>query len=346
MAGARDSQAVSALLPHVRAPLPQERALLPQERAILPPVGVPRTSVGETRGFDVSVLQGILAPKWPAILVPQLTELPIMPITSRGQSTGASSDTKRWGRIPAWWLDHPDLDADGLAVLAALSTFADEHGVCWPSQSTLADKLKRSRPTINRILQRLDALGLVAIERRRGRDGSRLSCLYRLRFSAADTPNAARAAAVAPADRDDSAAYIPCPAPSQEHLQPEQIPDSPAPRELAGSSEVPSGWVPTPADLSWAQDRHPDVDLAQHIEGFILRCHAHGYRYRNISAAWRAWLSQDVAAGTAPRQFARPALGRLTVRPAHGRETRGEQRFDAWATVAAELQRVPASSWV
>ena len=70
-------------------------------------------------------------------------------------SVAERPDTGRWGRIPAWWLEHPDLDADGFAVLAALATFADETGLCWPSQSTLAAKLKRSRPTINRILQRL-----------------------------------------------------------------------------------------------------------------------------------------------------------------------------------------------
>ncbi|MCW2240394.1 helix-turn-helix domain-containing protein [Azospirillum canadense] len=255
-------------------------------------------------------------------------------------------DTGRWGRIPAWWLEHPDLDADGFAVLAALATFADETGLCWPSQSTLAAKLKRSRPTVNRILQGLRDIGLVSIEHRRGRDGARLSCLYRLRFvqegeGALETAERA----VRTADRDDSVTNAPCPPPSQEHLHPEQIPDSLASGGREPVRDVPADWMPTADDLAWARGRHAEVDLGRHVEGFILRCQAHGYRYRDISAAWRAWLAQDAAAGKAPVLRNAPFAGVLAVPPSRTRETAAEQRFNAWAAAAAELrQRAAATS--
>ena len=256
----------------------------------------------------------------------------------------ASHGASRWGRIPAWWLDHPDLDADGFAVLAALATFADEQGVCWPSQSTLAAKLKRSRPTINRILQRLDDIGLVGIEHRRGRDGSRLSCLYRLRVEREGVP--AAKGAVRPVrveDRDDSVVNAPCPPASQEQLQSEQIPDSLASggHEPAQEmpAEVPAGWMPNADDLAWAGSRFGTVDLGQHVEGFVLRCQAHGYRYRDVSAAWRAWLVQDAAAGKAP---AMKTVSAATAAPTSGsgrtRENAAEQRVTAWMTVAARLK--------
>ena len=38
------------------------------------------------------------------------------------------------------------VDADRLAVMAALCTYADEAGFCEPSQATLARRLSRSRP--------------------------------------------------------------------------------------------------------------------------------------------------------------------------------------------------------
>lgn len=258
--------------------------------------------------------------------------------------TTTTESNNRWGKIPAWWLDHPDLDADGFAVLAALATFANENGVCWPSQSTLAAKLKRSRPTINRILQRLHDIGLVTIEHRRGRDGSRLSCLYQLRVAQTeeDVPRAAGNQAplrpVAAGDRDDSPVNAPCPAPSQEHRHPEQNPDSLASGGRGPACVVPADWMPNADDLAWARSGFGTVDLSRHVEGFVLRCQAHGYRYRDISAAWRAWLAQDVAAGKAPTVIPTPSGGTAAMSTSHARQSVAEQRVDAWMTVAARLK--------
>lgn len=274
------------------------------------------------------------------------------------QDASAAGGNARWGRIPAWWLDHPDLDADGFAVLAALSTYADEAGVCWPSQATLAAKLKRSRPTVNRILSRLEAVGLVTIEHRSSATGGRLTCRYRLRL----TPDGG----VPAVDNPDSSAHIPCPPASQEQLQPEQTPDSLQGRERDGQSaagqsaaersadgettrkrthpatEVPADWQPDAADRAWTAERFPGqpIDLDAHAELFVRRCQAHGYRYRDISAAWRAWLLQDVQAGRAPVQTGHP---QSSSRPA-ARKPEAEQRLAAWAAVAARLNAAPAPS--
>lgn len=268
-----------------------------------------------------------------------------------------TDSTSRWGRIPAWWLDHPDLDADGFAILAALATFADEHGVCWPSQSTLAAKLKRSRPTINRILQRLDDIGLVRIEHRRGRDGSRLSCLYRLRveqdgnMTAKEAPRPAAAGDVHAENRDDSVVNAPCPPASQEHFHSKQIPDSLATDGRGQKSDVPADWMPNADDLAWARNGFGTVDLGRHVEGFVLRCQAHGYRYRDISAAWRAWLIQDAVAGKAPAvrsAAAGASLAPSASPPARPRESAAEQRVNAWMTVAARLKdaKPESRSWL
>lgn len=249
----------------------------------------------------------------------------------------------RWGRVPAWWLDHPGLDADGFAVLAALATFADENGLCWPSQSTLATKLKRSRPTINRILQSLSDLGLVVIERRLGRDGSRLSCLYRLRLTH-DGKVTAATQAVGAVDRDDSSTNIPCPPASQEQLHSEQIPDSLTRREPEPVHVISPDWVPDSEDLAWAHRRFGEIDLDRHIESFVLRCQAHGYRYRDIGAAWRSWLLQDTTAGKAPMTKTNASTGAATTAMRHPRENPVEQRIKAWVAVAQRLQNASSPS--
>ncbi|MBY6265346.1 helix-turn-helix domain-containing protein [Azospirillum sp. 412522] len=264
-----------------------------------------------------------------------------MSLSTPHPTDGHPLDNRRWGRIPAWWLDHPGLDADGFAVLAALATFADDGGLCWPSQSTLAAKLKRSRPTINRIIQGLNDLGLVGVEHRRGRDGARLSCLYRLRFTPPDDESPGIAAADHPVpgtDKDDSITDIPCPPASQEQVHFKQIPDSHASGGREPAQAVPEGWMPTADDLAWARTRHAGIDLGRHVEGFILRCRAHGYRYRDVSSAWRAWLSQDAAVGKAPLSSSPSALPTMPGPPARP-PVLAEQRLGAWSAAAAELRR-------
>jgi hypothetical protein len=55
---------------------------------------------------------------------------------------------------------------------------------------------------------------------------------------------------------------------------------------------VPEDWTPSSADADWARARHPALDIAAFTENFVLSCRAKGYRYADISAAWRRWLNE------------------------------------------------------
>lgn len=280
--------------------------------------------------------------------------------THTRQTHAGQNNTRqnRWGRIPAWWLDHPELDADGLAVLAALSTYADEAGVCWPSQATLADKLKRSRPTVNRILGRLEALGLVGIEHRRSANGGRLSCRYRLALISSNGTQDGAGMDI-PAD---SSADSPCSAASHEQPEPEQIPDTLHRRADEGTSSssgagpepVAPDWTPPPADRHWAAERFPDIDVDRHAERFVQQCRAHGYRYRDPAAAWRSWLLQDAGrmaqqpaatvrgpSSRGPNERAARTTSRTTASGPNSAAANAEQRLSAWASVAARLNNTP-----
>ncbi|WP_247888723.1 helix-turn-helix domain-containing protein [Azospirillum brasilense] len=258
--------------------------------------------------------------------------------------SGPPADSGRWGRIPAWWLGHPAIDADGLAVLAALATYANARGECWPSQATLATALKRSRSTVNRILGHLAESGVIARESRRSASGGRLSCLYRLRLVPGDgaIPTAAAADGrtaipvtmppVQPSAKDVAPADSPCAGVRQKQPESEQTPDSHTSRGPAQA--VPDGWTPDAGDRAWAERRFAGVDLDRHAEGFRLRCQAHGYRYRDAGAAWKAWLTQDAAAGKAP--MLRPMSPATPARPASNVPV-PEQKLGAWMAAAAKL---------
>ncbi|AIB14826.1 hypothetical protein ABAZ39_23320 (plasmid) [Azospirillum argentinense] len=255
------------------------------------------------------------------------------------RESGPPADTGRWGRIPAWWLGHPAIDADGLAVLAALATYANARGECWPSQATLATALKRSRSTVNRILGHLAESGVIARESRRSASGGRLSCLYRLRMVPDDEPKTAPVAEartgtppVQPPAKDVAPTDSPCAPVLQKQPESEQTPDSHASRGPAQT--VPDGWMPDAEDRAWAESRFAGVDLDRHAEGFRLRCQAHGYRYRDTGAAWKAWLTQDAAAGKAP--LLRSTDRAATTRPAPAAPV-PEQKLGAWMAAAAKL---------
>ena len=267
--------------------------------------------------------------------------------------TQAAQRAGRWGRIPAWWLSHPEIDADGLAVLAALSTYVNNAGECWPSQSTLAEGLKRSRSTVNRILGHLAAAAVIEVEPRRSANGGRLSCLYRLRLEPGNGPIAnVGTTTVRQRHTDVATADSPCAGARQEHPESEQIPDSLAERRRDGGIDdraeeqarqeqtaqpVPVGWMPPAADLAWAHANYGMIDLAGHVEGFVLRCTAHGYRYRDAGAAWRAWLVQDAAARKAPLLPGSPAA--MGTPRATDKAAAARQQVAIWAGVADRVRR-------
>jgi hypothetical protein len=90
------------------------------------------------------------------------------------------AEVARWGKVQAWWLRHPDIDADHLSALAALATYADEARYCEPSQATLARWLKRSRPWVNRVIAELVGVRLLEKTTRSRPNGGTTSCRYRL----------------------------------------------------------------------------------------------------------------------------------------------------------------------
>lgn len=61
------------------------------------------------------------------------------------------------------------------AVLMAIANYADEDGMCWPSQEMLAADTELSRHTVMRCMETLEEQGMITRQRQHRGDGSRKS---------------------------------------------------------------------------------------------------------------------------------------------------------------------------
>lgn len=254
----------------------------------------------------------------------------------------------RWGKVPAWWLLHEGIDADRFCLLAAMATYADDEGLCDPSQATLARRLKRSRPWVNRVVARLAEEGFLEKTVRSRRNGGTTSCLYRLRLAPSSPGVAPATVGVAvsdsPSHRRDTSQ------PEAKHIQDSR----PATRRAGGAHEAEEAgappetdaepearrepdrdWLPCEEAVAEAQRLCPDADLDEHTARFVSRCRAKGYRYARLDDAWLDWLLTDRRDDRRTAQ-ASAVLG-IAARPPRRLRT-GEHRldrFDAWAAAAA-----------
>ncbi len=220
------------------------------------------------------------------------------------------------------WLTHPEVGADEVAVLAVLALHESKDHTCFPSQSLLAGMLGRSRPWICKVIGRLVELGLVIKQNRTRDDGGERSCLYRLVVP----DHALRHGNDTPSPDQNS----PCSDGDSVKTKPELIQDAhrtSAHEDLTviqiQAISPDEDWQPADSDLLWAMARYPTIDLQTATERFVTRSRAKGYRYRDMSAAWRSWLVDDVLNG-------RLGNPKSKVSAAHN-------RFAAWAGVAHKV---------
>jgi hypothetical protein len=85
------------------------------------------------------------------------------------------------------------------ALLLILANYADDQGICWPSQETLAKDTEQSVDTVQRQLRKLAELGLIETMKRPQGRGRWPSRTYQLNMLKSTEPqNAARPAEEAP----------------------------------------------------------------------------------------------------------------------------------------------------
>ncbi len=91
----------------------------------------------------------------------------------------------RFSIVPARAGEDRRLGPAALRVLAALGTFSDKDGWCWPSLTTLATQLSTRRQVVQRHVQELAKLGYIEIQHQNRSDGGNAANRYRLLFDRA-----------------------------------------------------------------------------------------------------------------------------------------------------------------
>jgi DNA-binding transcriptional ArsR family regulator len=84
----------------------------------------------------------------------------------------------RFAIVPTHWLENESLTQTDRIVLVALSSFADEHGYCWPSVSSIARRSGAAERTVQYSLKRLAELGAVRVAERSREQGGQTSNAY------------------------------------------------------------------------------------------------------------------------------------------------------------------------
>ena len=251
----------------------------------------------------------------------------------------------RWGKVPAWWLLHPAIDADKFCVLAALATYADDEGFCEPSQATLALRLKRSRPWVNRVIAELTTGCFLEKTMRTRRNGGTTSCRYRLNQIAPDPSATAVTGQTPVCHLADAPRHV------QDTNQPvsKQIQETQPTARAAvrqpheGLTEtiepVAEDWHPSQTAIAKALLVYPEADCQSHAVMFVARCRSKGYRYRpdTLDDTWLAWFIEDQR-----RDIARRSRGPLARLARPRQRDVGDDRFEAWA-IAAGSQPVSAT---
>lgn len=255
----------------------------------------------------------------------------------------AAGVSSRWGRVPVWWLQRDDVEADHVAVLAAMATHINEDGVCAVSQATLAALLKRSRPWVNRVIAELSKTGILEKTHRTGSNNASLANLYRLNLK---PPAAQEFAAGAPSHGGDTPCQpadtprhdvdiprhggdTPCqPADTEQSLNNKNTLTLTPARDSQDVIKITpeEGWRPAEEAILSARRVCPDVDIEASIVHFVAKSIANGYRYEasRTSNAWLAWLIEDAEA--------RQRRGRSNRRSRAGKAA--EDRFSAWGMAA------------
>lgn len=247
--------------------------------------------------------------------------------------------------------DDPNVGVDEIAVVAVLALHSDKNGVCWPSQGLIADILGKSRPWVCAVIARLVSIGMVEKTDRQRHDGGRRTSLYRLKAPpeiATSAVNIPESSARRADDKGSQSVDSGCHERDINKEPKENIQDSlsacahddesiVAVQEVPGVAAVPvrenkvavtpeADWQPNDEDLIYGLERFPEADLQEATERFVGRCRAKGYRYLDLSAAWRVWLAEDQAAERSRVSRFRHGVGQ--------RASAAERRFGVWASVA------------
>lgn len=181
--------------------------------------------------------------------------------------------------IPKSLYGNYGLDVNTWALFNALAHYANTDGFCFPSQSTLAHDLGRSRAWVNKYISKLVEIGLVEKEHRtRSSDNGNTSCGY-----------------IIPSIRDFHLSKNVTPPVMKNDINNEnQINKKLHSNDPSSLDNEQDRWEPSNDAIEEAKSINPNLDTQSHVERFKLKIKAKGYKYKDLNSAWLLWIREDL----------------------------------------------------
>ncbi len=226
-------------------------------------------------------------------------------------------------------VDDPQLGHAAFRVLACLGTYSDKDGWCYPSQATLAARLRITRQAVSKSIQQLAALGYLTIRQQYNADGGKRPSLYRLSLDRLEpmqphvdthaTPHCDHATSEVDTHATSEVAYnVPSERP---RITPQRTERSP--RQIRPTIDT---YQPGDALLEALGAERPDLNLALVADLWRDYHRERGTVIKDYDASLRRWIRNERARPRAPN-----------VRATH---TTGFSSDDAFAKNIARLKAV------
>lgn len=212
--------------------------------------------------------------------------------------------TTAFVRVPQWWLEIEEIDAAQLGLLVTLASYTrDDKPTCFPEQSTLAERVGRSRSWVNGALSHLCELGLVQKTARYRQNRGQSSNLYRIAFTM---------------DQMDPYKENPSDYPLSQETTPAVAHDdtNKNKHKYTHSDFDLEAWRPEADTLRLMEMKIGAERAKLYLQRFIQRCKKqYHYRVEELDLALRKWFSQDAEkwAGRAETGSARKGKAGHTV---------------------------------
>lgn len=207
-------------------------------------------------------------------------------------------------RVMAHVWDHGPEDRNELLVLLALADFCNDAGECWPSMQTIARKARMTERGVQKIIRRMQEVGLVTVDVGGGRAAcnkyrivtEKVNAKLRTGNPELETPNTEHRLPVQkPRTPVQKTPNTGSPEPLGSIIDPEEPPFSSPAKKPKRAVALPENWVPNETNVRDAKNRgFTDQEIEHEADKFRNHHLARGTTFKNWDAGWRTWLGKAV----------------------------------------------------
>lgn len=246
-------------------------------------------------------------------------------------------------------VDDPRLGHAAFRVLAALGTYSDPQGWCFPKQATLAERLRITQQAVSKSIKQLAELGYIEIHEQKDARGMRSNSRYRLHLdhfpSQPDVVTSQPDVVIA-----TTSEVVPVTTPEVVSATTPEVVALTSQRERPKKNDPPEKvralprvtldtYQPSPSFCDWVASDFAWMDLGPVLENWRDYHRAKGDTIRDFDASLRTWIRREKP----PPLRAVPGRNGRVSREDHNdhafREAFGDESGDVPEVIEATFRR-------